>query len=213
MHYRKLVAGVKAYYGEEEASDEFPKTPYEEETIGSRLYSELVADKRSRNKLVDDIEYLLLDWNRRVPVDVTKLRLAVKIVPDKVKKWDLAEMNLWDHHEEITKIFGLFVNTAKPRKGKSIKNYTGASKALHILNPRFFMMWEIRCGYGCCECEEGYFNFLLRSQREIKEAISTYNRDHPKCPEISLQIYEEPPKSILKLLDEYNIAKYTKEWI
>lgn len=217
MHYRKLLAGVKAYNEEKKKSDEFPETPYEQERIGDRLYSELVADKRPYNKLVDDIEYLLLAWNPRVPTDKTKLQLAVKKVPDKVKKWDLVEMNLWDYHEEITKGFQIFVDTAKPKKGKSIANYTGASKALHVLNPKFFMMWDgkIRCGYGCCECEEGYFNFLLRSQREIKEVILTYNRDDPTGQEISRRIYEGPPKSILKLLDEYNIAKYTYgyEWI
>lgn len=216
MHYRKLLAGVNAYYhGKKIKMKVFPKKPYEEERIKSRLYSELVADNRSRNKLVDDIKHLLDAWNPRVPMDKRKLQLAVKKVPDKVKKWDLMGMNLWSYHEEITKTYRIFLDTAKPRKGKPINNYTGASKALHVLNPNFFMMWDenIRCGYGCCECEEGYFNFLLRSKKEIKEIISTYNRDYQTGQKISQLIYKGPPKSILKLLDEYNIAEYTKGWI
>jgi hypothetical protein len=220
MHYRELLKGVNAYnLWRRIKMEDFPPKPYEQEEIKfkkeSRLYSELVAAKKPLSKLINDMEYLLLAWNKRVPSDRKKLRFAIKKVPKSVKKWNLARINLWDYYEEISEIFRIFAKTAKPRKGKSIYTSTGASKALHILNPRFFMMWDesIRYGYGCCEDEEGYFNFLFRSQKEIKEMIRTYNRDYPMTHNISKRIYEGPPVSVLKLLDEYNIAKYTEEFI
>lgn len=210
MHYTELLRGVNAYASDNENSENAFRTElYEMEKInGDRLYSELVAD--------ENIKYLLSKWNQRVPVDEIKLRKAVEQVTNKVKTWNLVKMNLWEYHKEIIEIFRIFVNTAKPDKnGKQKKNYTGASKALHILNPKFFVMWDykIRDGYGCCENEEGYFNFLLRCQKKIEKIISTYESDYPSGQEISQRIYEGPPKSIVKLLDEYNIAKYTKEWL
>lgn len=217
MHYAELLKGVNAYASDgKNSEDAFPANPHGQEEIGKCFYSELVVDGKSCNKLAEDIEYLLMKWNQRVPVDEIKLRKTVKQVANKVKTWDLVKMNLWNYHKEITEIFRIFVNTAKPDKnGKQKKNYTSASKALHILNPKFFVMWDykIRDGYGCCENEEGYFNFLLRCQKEIEKIISTYESDYPSGPEISQKIYEGPPKSIVKLLDEYNIAKYTKEWL
>lgn len=203
MHYAELLKGVNAYASDGKNSENaFPIVLHDEESIRERSYFELVVDGRPTEKLVEDIRYFLREWNRRVPVDVEKLKEAVEQLPDYVKKWNLEKLDLWKYHEEITKIFQTFINTGKKRN-----NYTGASKTLHILNPRFFAMWdsEIRSGYGCCENEESYFNFLLRCQKEIL----TYECDYPLGPEISQRIYKGFPKSVVKLLDEYNIWKYT----
>ncbi|MFZ0033413.1 MAG: hypothetical protein WAK60_00300 [Sedimentisphaerales bacterium] len=212
MHYTELLRGVNSYAsGNDSQANTFPNIHYVEEKIGDRSYSELIANKGTPPTLLpSNIEYLLSKWNWRVPINKKELKKAVEQVSDNVRTWDLAEMNLWEYHGEINRIFLHFINT-----GLSKKNYTGASKTLHCLNPRFFMMWdmEIRYGYGCCESEEGYFNFLLRCQKEIKEIISTYVHDYPSCPEISRRIYKGLPKSLLKLLDEYNIEKYTNKRI
>ncbi|MFZ3060535.1 MAG: hypothetical protein WA102_12470 [Candidatus Methanoperedens sp.] len=211
MHYKELLKGVNAYASDDKNSENaFPIILHDEEKIRERSYLELVAYGRPTEKLVEDIRYFLREWNRRVPVDVEKLKEAIEQVPDYVKKWDIEKMDLWEYHEEITKIFQTFINT-----GKNRNNYTGASKTLHIFNPRFFAMWDsyIRDGYGCCENEEGYFNFLLRCQKEIEEIILTYDCDFPAGPEISQRIYYGHSKSIVKLLDEYNIAKYTNKWL
>jgi hypothetical protein len=215
MHYTELLRGVNAYAtnnkNDKNNERRFPVERYEEEKIRDIFYSELIEYKGI--PLEKAIIHVLSAWNQRVPVDEMKLNEAVRNVPDTIKKWDIVKIDLWKNHSEITKIFKNFINTAKPNEnGRNRKNYTGASKALHIINPRFFIMWDeaIRDRYGCRENEEGYFNFLLRCQKEIEEIISTYERDYQ---EIAERIYEGPPKSIVKLLDEYNIAKYTNTWI
>ena len=76
------------------------------------------------------------------------------------------------------------------------------------------MMWDedIRDRWGCSGNGEGYFNFLSRSQREIQEVLQTYTKEQDTTEEISQRIYTGRKKTIVKLLDEYNWAKW-QEWI
>lgn len=80
----------------------------------------------------------------------------------------------------------------------------GAAKALHLLAPRFFPIWdrEIAKTYGLRMGKSGtnskkYFQFMK------------ITRD--QC--IKLKDKIEEGQNILKLLDEYNYCKYTKGWI
>ncbi len=106
MNYAELLKGVNAYASDGKNSENaFPIILHDEEKIRERSYLELVAYGRPTEKLVEDIRYFLREWNRRVPVDVEKLKEAIEQVPDYVKKWDIEKMDLWEYHEEITKIF------------------------------------------------------------------------------------------------------------
>jgi len=157
-------------------------------------------------------------WGKcRLHIDNARLQKTLKIFQEKYNKmlrWDIIQVSLWDNHDEIIELFKLF--------GKNLKS-TGSSKALHVLNPSFFAMWDDdirRNGYGCSETEEGYFNFLLRSKKEIEEILKTYVNDYGRVNNpgeaLSKRIYSPykgHTKTILKLLDEYNWAKYTQEWL
>jgi len=57
--------------------------------------------------------------------------------------------------------------------------FTGASKLLHLLAPKFFVMWdaEIRKYYGLGQDAGSYFEFLRRMRREIREAVKGYAKD------------------------------------
>lgn len=157
-------------------------------------------------------------WGKcRLHIDNAGLQKTLKIFQDKYSKmlrWDITQVSLWDNHDEIVELFKLF--------GKNLKS-TGSSKALHVLNPSFFAMWDYdirHSGYGCSETEEGYFNFLLRSKKEIEEILKTYINDYGRVnnpsEKLSKRIYSPyngHTKTILKLLDEYNWAKYRKKWL
>ena len=200
MHYCELLRGVNAYASDNQnQANAFHIQLYPEETF----YLDVLE---STQPIITRAVNFLRRWNRRVHIDENQLLNVYGNVPNDVLNWNLEDLTLWENRTQITQIFSEFIDAVR---------YTGSSKALHILNPRFFMMWDdaIRRGYGCCENEEGYFDFLLRSQREIQEVISTYTNDYPANGEISQRIYAGRVKSILKLLDEYNFAKYRRRWI
>jgi len=214
MHYKRLVAGVNAYYNQGEMNKEkFPVQLYpkggEELAYFEALYEEKPISER--------IKIIVNKWgNCRVNIDNVKLQNALKIFQKEqelVLKWNLTKLSLWDNHDKILKLFSAFMEPLK---------YTGASKALHILNPDFFVMWDIdiREAYGCFKNEEGYFNFLLRTQRELEDVCDTYIKDFGNnsnpIKEIPKKIYSDYKgqfKTIVKLLDEYNWAHYKKKWL
>jgi hypothetical protein len=77
------------------------------------------------------------------------------------------------------------------------------AKALHLLAPGFFPLWDkkIAVAYRCdyyLKPAERYIDFTRLSQGQARELEKVI-----------------PPagKTLLKLIDEYNYARYTKGWI
>jgi len=103
----------------------------------------------------------------------------------------------------IKKLFRQFLDALQIANGKrkGWKSPVGVAKALHLLGPGFFPLWDNRIarGYGC------HYAY----QPAEKYVTFSY-----KMKEIARQI-EKPDdnKTILKLIDEYNYAKFTKKWI
>ena len=104
----------------------------------------------------------------------------------------------------------------------SRKNYTGASKIMHVLVPELFVMWDdtIRCAYGCrvtseMEAGEKYFKFLKRAQRVARDVVDSYRIEN-SCSvreaerRIRRELYEGGFYTIARLLDQYNFQRYTK---
>lgn len=80
----------------------------------------------------------------------------------------------------------------------------GTAKALHLLAPRFFPLWDRKIAkvYGFDLGDKGsnskrYLEFMKISREQC----------------IRLKGKIEKGQNILKLLDEYNYCKYTKGWI
>lgn len=219
MHYKELLAGVNAYYyAGKKNGENFPKKIHKDS--GKELkYYDALDEKKPR---FERIKIFVNKWGKsRVHIDDAKLKKNLKIFQEKYEKmlqWDIIQFtqtSLWTNHDEIVELFKLFAEVLK---------YTGTSKALHILNQDFFMMWDgdIRQkGYGCFGGSgEGYFNFLLRSQKEIEEVCKTYIKDYgnvndpsKEIPQKIYSVYNGHSKTIVKLLDEYNFARYKKGWI
>jgi hypothetical protein len=209
LHYSELLRGINAYQTQgEEIAATFPDVPYADDPGDLRYLdvTDAIKSAAGDSQIITRAALPFLKrWVRRVGFDEAQLLKAYRTVPLDLLTWRLRDISLWSSKEAIVHAFSQLAETVK---------YTGASKALHVLNPEFFMMWDekIRHGYGCYKNGEGYFNFLLRSQWEVYEIIETYSKEHGPEP-ISLQIYQGHPRSELKLLDEYNFAKYTKKWI
>ncbi len=123
---------------------------------------------------------------------------------DRLEDADLRENKL----SQIENIF------AKIAYCGSRSEATGASKILHTILPNFFVMWDasIRPGYAVTGTPQGYaYKFLTRIQKQVNEAIMSYVAEF-KCDREaaeSLLISKGKGKSIAKLVDEYNYAKFT----
>lgn len=95
---------------------------------------------------------------------------------------------------------------------------TSASKILHGINTRVFMMRDqfIRPGYGCyTEDTKDYLKFMAQCQTILKKIVEDY-RERYNCDvstaenEICGRAYPEleVKKPLAKLLDEYNWMKF-----
>lgn len=76
------------------------------------------------------------------------------------------------------------------------------------------MMWDakIREAYGSLANPEGYFDFHLRMQWELEEAIYSYTEEFDCSDKDALKgmhgrLYVDGWKPITKILDEYNFQK------
>lgn len=89
-------------------------------------------------------------------------------------------------------------------KGSDTRSPVAVAKALHLLAPRFFPLWDaaIAKAYKCNYSKNPAHVYLLfcGKMRTFATAISEYN-DLPD------------DVTLLKLIDEYNYAKFTKEGV
>ena len=156
-------------------------------------------------------------WSARMQCKVDDVQWAIeKIQPylDALKGKSILDVCLDERNRElICRSFKVLAGCN--RKGRN--EATGASKILHIINPKLFVMWDgaIRTGYICKlgKTNEGwiwYTEFLQAMQNLAKCAI-----DQVVC-ECGVS-YSEATESLTcsghtlaKTLDEYNFMKYTK---
>ena len=216
MHYRDLGKAV----GLDKGFSEYPKKPL-------TVNLEERYEKALRSKTPDDVAAFLKEWNRRVRIDPNKLRQA--IVNSKPMLEQLRGLNIVSVDfngsidvdgrvkplcDIIANLFEIFSVVSEGRR-----NYTGASKILHVLAPTLFVMWDdtIRCAYGCrIKKEEGagekYFKFLNRVQKEARQAVNSYCSEH-KCgakesiERIREELYQGGFHTIARLVDEFNYQK------
>jgi hypothetical protein len=84
-------------------------------------------------------------------------------------------------------------------KMKGRKSPVAVVKTLHLLAPAFFPLWDARIAkkYGC---QYDYIPFI----RKMKDIVVVLT------PMVDISI---EGRTLLKMIDEYNYVKYTKEWI
>ena len=95
---------------------------------------------------------------------------------------------------------------------------TGAAKALHMMNPRLFVMWDdaIRGGYSVREDGIAYADiFLPLMQAEVREAVESFERDGLALdgaggPGLEARCSAQWTRSLAKIVDEHNYWKFTR---
>jgi hypothetical protein len=165
--------------------------------------------------MADGLGVLLLTWNqafyRYGIFDFDKLEACIvrNFRKLEILRWrDISTLSDSDE-KDIKGLFNeFFTALAIQIRGKIKSSPVAVGKALHLLAPSFFPLWdnEIARAYGCSfkNPAESYVSFCYLI-KHIAEEIKKYT-------EVK-KYMEERGYSLLKLIDEYNFSKYTKKWI
>lgn len=164
-------------------------------------------------ELADAVGVLLLTWNqahyRYGPPDFERLERLLATdaaLLRELRARDISTLSEADH-ATVTGVFRSALGALEIADGKSRgrRSPVAVAKALHLLAPRFFPLWDaaIALAYGCyyaASPAEKYLDFM-----RIQADIATRLRDEIN----SLS----DGKTSLKVIDEYNYAKFTKRWV
>jgi len=127
------------------------------------------------------------------------VRSAANVSPEHLLQLniDLLNANLDSLNKQIRDVFDQI---------KAVRHVgpTSASKILHILVPRLFVMWdvEIARNYRVSMDSQGYVEFLRKSQNLLMSLMRQYRSLGIAQPE--LELVNKYGKPLTKLLDEYN---------
>jgi hypothetical protein len=217
MYWRDLVLGSRIYEDHEPA-DRF----YYEYQIEHQAASWISRDGPSEGEVARLVLFLNQWWTHYPSGATSQAALRQAFLEAKAMLTPMLRLSIVDADFEADILPGIslamattvvfsYIATCGPRT-----ETTGTSKMLHMLNPRFFVMWDaaIRRGYKVRRAtgEEYASNFLPLMQRELQEAITSFAEDNqatPNRPDIQLEALRAP-RTLAKMIDEYNYMKYTK---
>ncbi|WP_321430379.1 hypothetical protein [uncultured Methanolobus sp.] len=158
--------------------------------------------------MTDAIGVLLLSWNQQFyrfhkGLNLKRVEDCIIDNMDNLKEFNNRTITSLSNKddENIKKLFNELNNALQGDDG--VKSAVSTVKALHLLAPNFFPLWDAVIAkkyrvYYSNNPDDKYLLFCKYSQI-IHEHIKHY-----KFPS---------EKSILKIIDEYNYSKFTKNWI
>ena len=172
-------------------------------------------DKGDTRNITDALSVLLLTWNQAFYrygfFDEDALERAIKSNLGVLREIRNREFTVTeDNLTKVDKLFNEFlcsleiVKTPDGKATKRRRSPVAVAKALHLLAPRFFPIWDYKIAnsYKCNYSKDpaaAYVKFCKTSEKMVNLAKSWGYKDRAE-------------KSVLKLVDEYNYAHYTKRW-
>jgi hypothetical protein len=165
-------------------------------------------------KLVDALSVLLLIWNgafyRYGSFNEDALESCLRQNQGKLCAFRARDISSFCEADEpdIEKLFRLLSQALK-RTVDGVESPVSAGKALHLLAPNFFPLWDqyIAPGYGCPYMGElasvAYIAFARRIRVMAAQLNAELASDGDARKEWQLR------KPLLKRIDEYNYMKYT----
>jgi hypothetical protein len=162
-------------------------------------------------EMADSLGVLLLTWNqafyRYGSFDFGKLEECIAhnmIALEGYRARTILEYTPKDQ-PHISDLFAQFLVALAIANGtkKGAQSPVAVTKALHLLAPCFFPLWDKKIAqvYGC-----GY------SQRPLEKYIEFMKLSQDMACRLQSVILPAG-KTLLKLIDEYNYAIYTKGWV
>jgi hypothetical protein len=158
-------------------------------------------------KMADGLGVLLLTWNnafyRYGFFDFDVLEGCIRDKQETLENY--RNRNILDYkssdNKSINELYSDFLNALQIASGKAVgrKSHVAVAKALHLLAPGFFPLWDDKIAKAY-NCHYDYIPFM----QEMKKLAQILD------PEVDA---ESTGKTLLKLIDEYNYAKFTKQWV
>lgn len=162
-------------------------------------------------EMADGLGVLLLTWNnafyRYGPFDYDALESCIRKNLRLLKAYrhrDILSLSVEDE-EAMKGLFCEFLQALQICQGKikGRRSPVGVAKALHLLAPAFFAIWDdkIARAHNCYynnDAAESYVNFSWKT-KAIACAVCKQVKRHDK--------------TLVKLIDAYNYAKYTTGWV
>ena len=225
--YKDLLRGCAGYI-EHEKRDAMYK-------LARKLIKE--ANWRSQ-ELAEGLGVLLLTWNAAFytkygSFDFDVLEDYLKQNTTMLKEY--SERNILSYSNaddnQIQTVFKELLEVTKSVK-KIGRTPVGVSKTLHLLAPNYFSLWDtaIAKEYKVYwysppdKAPKKYTEFQSMSYEIAKNILNSYITEHKVSteiaynnicnklyPRVALEIYDKKPplrKSLIKMIDEYNFAKY-----
>ena len=162
-------------------------------------------------EMVDALGVLLLTWNRAFyqsrSFDEAELQRFLKRNWQQIESYHSREIAPLDTRERpvLVTLFDRLNQALRIEDGarRGVKSPVSAAKALHLLAPRYFPLWDraIANEYGC-DYSQGPAEAYLRFHNMMAHIAG----------DLSKKLLPSA-KSVLKKIDEYNYAKFTKRWI
>lgn len=189
--------------------------------------------------MADAISDLLKVWHlnfyRFGMFSPTLIEQCIKQRVDLIQKYALLNIRQLTFSDsetaEVEKLFSAFLDATAGTNAKfTRKSPTAVSKALNLLAPRCFPLWDeaISQAYNCWWVYSDfgfneYIKFIQLAKTQCIDIIAEFARTNSisdidaaekkliqECVSISGTNYD---RSLLKIIDEYNYAKYTKNWL
>lgn len=171
--------------------------------------------------IADALGVLLMTWNQAAyrygAFDYARLQAFLEAhaaVLNDYRAMQLEEVTTLDE-PAVSEIFIALLDALVTASGR--RSPVGAGKALHLLAPRMFPLWdnEIARRYGCGVMgAPGSAIKYVRFTQRIKDALAGLAVEVPLAQlEKEFNARARFPKPILKYIDEYNYARYTYHWI
>jgi len=162
-------------------------------------------------EMANGLGVLLLTWNqafyRYGKFNFDKLESCIDINFKELETFRKRRITslLESDDKDITHIFSEFLEALKieSRKMQGRKSPVAVSKALHLLAPDFFPIWDQKIakayGYNYYKNPKKKYFLFCRIIKNVADKVE--------------DCVVHSDKTLVKLIDEYNFSKYTGGWI
>ncbi len=164
-------------------------------------------------EMADSLGVLLLTWNqafyRYGSFDFDQLEECIKENLSFLEKYRVKSILGYNSNDDkvVSRLFREFLIALQISDGNKAgtKSPVATAKALHLLAPDYFPLWDdkIARAYDCYysnKPEGKYLKFMSICQQIATTLHMAMDR-------------QNTGKTLLKLIDEFNYARYTKGWI
>jgi hypothetical protein len=223
--YRELLKGCKAFV-EGEPRDVMYK-------VATQLVRQYWGNP---SEMADGLGVLLLTWNQALyrygGFKYPRLEKCIKSQWESIEGYGKRELDSLSpaDYVGVKRVFDDFLEAllVKNKMGKERRSPVAVAKAMHLLAPRFFPLWDtdISKAYGCYWYLGGseraavkYLEFMEKIKVNVSRLLENYASEHncdAKTAEreiLSRHPRPRPYLTLLKLIDEYNYSKHHEGWI